>query len=284
MTSVVSWEHTAGAQETALQSAGLIRGMHVGAWEEEAIPFDCKAADLTVAMEGWARWKPCTSVCSFALSAACVVRAGMSPSPAKHKRKGPMKRTDNSGSKLSDSEFEAWNAAVRDAAKGKADEEYATRKAMHENGDTAKAIELVEKGPSDKVELGERSKDQVSKERPKKVYKPDREKCGIELEANAMKIVPPGYSARIHLAGQSARLAKVREKRRARIPSIVMKTKRKKKTKSGHSQTKSVNSRTGGRCASGECPIRSRIARPRRSHRRCTTGTCERNGGRLVRL
>ena len=48
MTSVVSWEHVAGAQETALQSTGLIRGMHVEAWEKEAILFDCKAADLTV--------------------------------------------------------------------------------------------------------------------------------------------------------------------------------------------------------------------------------------------
>jgi len=108
----------------------------------------------------------------------------MSPSPARHKRKEPMKRTDNSGSKLSDSEFETWNAAVRDAAKGKADEEYATRRAMHENGDTAKAIELVEKGPSDKV------KDHVSKERPKKMYKPDREKCGTELEAKCDEDCP----------------------------------------------------------------------------------------------
>ncbi|KOO21023.1 hypothetical protein Ctob_007901 [Chrysochromulina tobinii] len=60
-----------------------------------------------------------------------------------------MKRTDTSGSKLSDTDFETWNAAVRDAAKEKADEEYAMRKAMHENGDTTKAIELVEKGTSD---------------------------------------------------------------------------------------------------------------------------------------
>lgn len=196
-----------------------------------------------------------------------------------------MKRTDTSGSKLSDSDFETWNAAVRDAAKEKADEAYAMRKKMHENGDTAKAIELVEGGPSDKVELGERSKDQVSKERPKKVYKPDREKCGIELEANAMKIVPPDYSARIHLAGQSARVAEVREKRRTQMSAIATTGKKKtKKKRSGHSQTKSVNSRTGGRCASGECPIQSRIARQRRRHRRCTTGTCERNGGRLVGL
>jgi hypothetical protein len=42
MTSVVSWEHTAGAQENALQTAGLICGMHVKAWEKEAILFDCK--------------------------------------------------------------------------------------------------------------------------------------------------------------------------------------------------------------------------------------------------
>jgi hypothetical protein len=157
---------------------------------KETILLDCDAADLTVAMAGWARWKPCTSVCQFALSAACVVRAGMSPSPAKHKRKGPMKRTDTSGSKLSDTDFEAWNAAVRNAAKEKADEEYATRKAMHENGDTAKAIELVEEGPSDKVEVEERSKDHVSKERPKKVYKPDREKCDVELEAKCDEDCP----------------------------------------------------------------------------------------------
>jgi hypothetical protein len=189
----------------------------------------------------------------------------MSPSPAKNKRKGPMKRTDNSDSKLSDSDFEAWNAAVRDTAKEKADEAYAMRKTMHENGDTAKAIELVEGGPSDKVELEERSKDQVSKERPKKVYKPDREKCDIELEANAMKIVLPDYSARIHLAGQSARVAEVREKRRTQMSAIATKGKKKtKKKRSGHSQTRSVNSRTGGRCASGECLTRIRTARPRR--------------------
>jgi hypothetical protein len=42
MTSVVSWEHVAGVQGTALQSTGLIRGMHVEAWEKEAILFDCK--------------------------------------------------------------------------------------------------------------------------------------------------------------------------------------------------------------------------------------------------
>jgi hypothetical protein len=42
MTSVVSWEHIAGVQETALQSTGLIRGMHVGTWEKEASLFDCK--------------------------------------------------------------------------------------------------------------------------------------------------------------------------------------------------------------------------------------------------
>lgn len=52
MTSVVSWEHTAGAQETALQSAGLIRGVLVVTWGEEAILLDCKAVDLTVAMAG----------------------------------------------------------------------------------------------------------------------------------------------------------------------------------------------------------------------------------------
>ena len=109
----------------------------------------------------------------------------MSPSPAKHKRKGPMKRTDTSGSKLSDSDFEAWNAAVRDAAKEKADEEYAMRKAMHESGDTTKAIELVEKGTSGKVETEEWSKGQVSKKRPKKVGTPDRERCGIDLEVQS---------------------------------------------------------------------------------------------------
>ena len=92
----------------------------------------------------------------------------MSPSPAKHKRKGPMKRTGTSGSKLSDTDFETWNAAVRDAAKEKADEEYAMRRAMHESGDTTKAIELVEKGTSGKVEAEEWSKGQVSKKRPKK--------------------------------------------------------------------------------------------------------------------
>eukprot|EP00900_Chrysochromulina_parva_P011864 jgi/Chrpa1/20679/Chrysochromulina_OHIO_Genome00025749-RA len=99
----------------------------------------------------------------------------MSPSPAKHKRKGPMKRTDTSGSKLSDADFEVWNAAVRDAAKEKADEEYAMRKAMHESGDTTKAIELVEKGTSGKVETEEWGKSQVSKKRPKKVDTPDHE-------------------------------------------------------------------------------------------------------------
>lgn len=189
----------------------------------------------------------------------------MSPSPAKHKRKGPMKRTDTSGSKLSDTDFETWNAAVRDAAKEKADEEYAMRKAMHESGGTTKAIELVEKGTSGKVETEEWSKGQVSKKRPKKVDTPDRERCGIDLEPTAMEYSPPDHSARIRLAGQSARLTKVREKRRTQVPAEA--TKRKKK-RSGRSQTKSVNSRTGGRCASGECPIRSRIARPRRSHRR----------------
>ena len=111
----------------------------------------------------------------------------MSPSPAKHKRKGPMKRTDNSGSKLSDSDFEAWNAAVRDAAKEKADEEYAMRKEMHESGDTTKAIELVEKGTNGKVETEEWSKGQVSKKRPKKDT-PDRGRCGIDLEATVMEI------------------------------------------------------------------------------------------------
>jgi hypothetical protein len=101
-----------------------------------------------------------------------------------------MKRTDTSGSKPSDSDFEAWNAAVRDAAKEKADEEYAMRKAMHESGGTTKAIELVEKGTSGKVETEEWSKGQVSKKRPKKVDVPDCGRCGIELESIAMEIYP----------------------------------------------------------------------------------------------
>jgi hypothetical protein len=100
-----------------------------------------------------------------------------------------MKRTDTSGSKLSDTDFETWNAAVRDAAKEKADEEYAMRKAMHESGDTTKAIELVEKGTSGKIETEEWSKSQVSKKRPKKDT-PDRGRCGIELETIAMEIEP----------------------------------------------------------------------------------------------
>jgi hypothetical protein len=97
-----------------------------------------------------------------------------------------MKRADTSGSKLSDSDFETWNAAVRDAAKEKADEEYAMRKAMHESGGTTKAIELVEKGTSGKVETEEWSKGQVSKQRPKKVDTPDRERCGIDLEVTGI--------------------------------------------------------------------------------------------------
>jgi hypothetical protein len=101
-----------------------------------------------------------------------------------------MKRTDTSGSNLSDADFEAWNAAVRDAAKEKADEEYAMRKAMHESGGTTKAIELVEKGTSGKVETEEWSKGQMSKKRPKKVDAPDCERCDIDLEVTAMKIYP----------------------------------------------------------------------------------------------
>jgi hypothetical protein len=149
-----------------------------------------RAADLAVAMAGWARWKLCASVCQFALSAACVVRTGMSPSPAKHKRKGPMKRTGTSGSKLSDTNFETWNAAVRDAAKEKADEEYAMRKAMHESGGTTKAIELVDKGTGGKVETEEWSKSQMSKKRLKKADTHDRERCGIDLEVTAMETYP----------------------------------------------------------------------------------------------
>ena len=188
MTSVVSWEHIAGAQETALQSAGLICGMRVEAWEKEAILFDCKGCGSDCGYGRLGALEALHVRLPVCIERGGAARAGMSPSPAKHKRKGPMKRTDTSDSKLSDADFETWNAAVRDAAKEKADEEYAMRKAMHESGDTTKAIELVEKGTSGKVETEEWSKGQVSKKRPKKVDTPDRERCGIDLEATAMEI------------------------------------------------------------------------------------------------
>jgi hypothetical protein len=55
MTSVVSWEHIAGAQETALKSAGLIRRIHVESWEKRPFCLTAMVTDLAVAMAGWAR-------------------------------------------------------------------------------------------------------------------------------------------------------------------------------------------------------------------------------------